>query len=105
MKDFFRATNRERSKPEPDTHYVICDARFFTCKARVVRALTDLPFVLQPYVWCELTSEFVAQPHPQLDRVETGSDTQFGNVLRRSEERRVGNECVSTCRSRWSLYH
>src|SRR3546814_14819130 len=23
----------------------------------------------------------------------------------RSEERRVGKECVSTCRSRWSLYH
>src|SRR3546814_3649900 len=23
----------------------------------------------------------------------------------RSEERRVGNECVSTCRSRWPLYH
>src|SRR3546814_11316534 len=23
----------------------------------------------------------------------------------RSEERRVGNECVSTCRSRWSPYH
>src|SRR3546814_8187110 len=25
--------------------------------------------------------------------------------LRRSEERRVGKECVSTCRSRWSPYH
>src|SRR3546814_21163771 len=24
---------------------------------------------------------------------------------KRSEERRVGKECVSTCRSRWSLYH
>src|SRR3546814_9445297 len=24
---------------------------------------------------------------------------------RRSEERRVGNACVSTCRSRWSPYH
>src|SRR3546814_12927532 len=24
---------------------------------------------------------------------------------RRSEERRVGNECVSKCRSRWSPYH
>src|SRR3546814_14276158 len=24
---------------------------------------------------------------------------------RRSEERREGNECVSTCRSRWSPYH
>src|SRR3546814_4534733 len=26
-------------------------------------------------------------------------------VLSRSEERRVGKECVSTCRSRWSPYH
>src|SRR3546814_5200601 len=28
-----------------------------------------------------------------------------GGVHRRSEERRVGKECVSTCRSRWSPYH
>src|SRR3546814_4298789 len=28
-----------------------------------------------------------------------------GLVLVRSEERRVGKECVSTCRSRWSPYH
>src|SRR3546814_3121593 len=27
------------------------------------------------------------------------------NVSLRSEERRVGKECVSTCRSRWSPYH
>src|SRR3546814_5337953 len=26
-------------------------------------------------------------------------------LLMRSEERRVGKECVSTCRSRWSPYH
>src|SRR3546814_15834270 len=26
-------------------------------------------------------------------------------ALIRSEERRVGKECVSTCRSRWSPYH
>src|SRR3546814_14924867 len=26
-------------------------------------------------------------------------------VLERSAERRVGKECVSTCRSRWSPYH
>src|SRR3546814_19041653 len=25
--------------------------------------------------------------------------------INRSEERRVGKECVSTCRSRWSPYH
>src|SRR3546814_5382954 len=27
------------------------------------------------------------------------------SVFKRSEERRVGKECVSTCRSRWSPYH
>src|SRR3546814_18022812 len=27
------------------------------------------------------------------------------DVEARSEERRVGKECVSTCRSRWSPYH
>src|SRR3546814_14323340 len=29
----------------------------------------------------------------------------LGFVWIRSEERRVGKECVSTCRSRWSPYH
>src|SRR3546814_11208109 len=33
-----------------------------------------------------------------------GGGLAFGG-LRRSEERRVGQECVSTCRSRWSPYH
>src|SRR3546814_14351567 len=31
-----------------------------------------------------------------------GAETE--GIGRRSEERRVGNECVSTCRSRWSPY-
>src|SRR3546814_12725314 len=34
--------------------------------------------------------------------VESMSCIPFGG---RSEERRVGKECVSTCRSRWSRYH
>src|SRR3546814_1536274 len=29
----------------------------------------------------------------------------FAPEVDRSEERRVGKECVSTCRSRWSPYH
>src|SRR3546814_17396956 len=32
------------------------------------------------------------------------ANTNFSSNIR-SEERRVGNECVSTCRSRWSPYH
>src|SRR3546814_19353123 len=35
--------------------------------------------------------------HLQDDEVLSGTG--------RSEERRVGKECVSTCRSRWSPYH
>src|SRR3546814_5004457 len=39
-----------------------------------------------------------------------GVDPEHGwkakyEILPRSEERRVGQECVSTCRSRWSPYH
>src|SRR3546814_16469193 len=32
-------------------------------------------------------------------------ETAVWEVADRSEERRVGKECVSTCRSRWSQYH
>src|SRR3546814_11694672 len=36
-----------------------------------------------------------------------GTGASFGtrDSFRRSEERRVGEECVSTCRSRWSPYY
>src|SRR3546814_15585907 len=33
------------------------------------------------------------------------SDSWSAAQLLRSDERRVGKECVSTCRSRWSPYH
>src|SRR3546814_4101867 len=46
------------------------------------------------------------------DVMQAGIDWQWGHfgeytdtMDRRSEERRVGKECVSTCRSRWSPYH
>src|SRR3546814_12028005 len=34
----------------------------------------------------------------------TGAKHAGAVTFRRSEERRVGNECFSTCRSRWSPY-
>src|SRR3546814_6902131 len=40
-------------------------------------------------------------PAPQI----TPPDVIVEPVINRSEERRVGKECVSTCRSRWSPYH
>src|SRR3546814_16087995 len=36
---------------------------------------------------------------------EQNDSETFYAFTRRSEERRVGKECVSRCRSRWSPYH
>src|SRR3546814_19396055 len=45
---------------------------------------------------------FVHARQPALYPISTGSpQPRYG----RSEERRVGKECVSTCRSRWSPEH
>src|SRR3546814_8376385 len=46
--------------------------------------------------------------HPdELDLFDASiaENTRFSYPLERSEERRVGKECVSTCSSRWSPYH
>src|SRR3546814_10884166 len=40
-----------------------------------------------------------------IDEFEAVSGDLQDYLARRSEERRVGKECVSTCRSRWSPYH
>src|SRR3546814_6575622 len=37
--------------------------------------------------------------------VEAADGVAPEQEVKRSEERRVGKECVSTCRSRWSPYH
>src|SRR3546814_6450406 len=39
-----------------------------------------------------------------LEAVGQGELEEIATEIR-SEERRVGKECVSTCRSRWSPYH
>src|SRR3546814_14509195 len=43
--------------------------------------------------------------HCRLSSKECFAATTRVCVSVRSEERRVGKECVSTCRSRWSPYH
>src|SRR3546814_1611898 len=45
-------------------------------------------------------SRNAAQATTLLEAIE-----EFGFDACRSEERRVGKECVSTCRTRWSPYH
>ena len=52
--------------------------------------------VLKTFCWKDIDPEsFPLQILSQFDAI----------IHLRSEERRVGKECVSTCRSRWSPYH
>src|SRR3546814_13116542 len=50
-------------------------------------------------------------PTLRVVRMNSGAPTRASSaftvwlIADRSEERRVGKECVSTCRSRWSPYH
>src|SRR3546814_10610701 len=46
-----------------------------------------------------------ALPAVMWDGLDDGQTPAVLTVAGRSEERRVGKECVSTCRSRWSPYH
>ena len=63
-------------------------------------AIGDAVFeVSQPRVPCATFQRWTGEPH-WVKRF-----TQRADVGARSEERRVGKECVTTCRSRWSPYH
>src|SRR3546814_20209252 len=47
----------------------------------------------------------IAMTLPLLRLAEIPDTAARENAERRSEESRVGKECVRTCRSRWSTYH
>src|SRR3546814_10790214 len=62
----------------------------------------------------DLGSQFVFSQHCKAARKNGLSEEKIAAIPNwsvadcyspRSEERRVGKECVSTCRSRWSPYH
>src|SRR3546814_11838205 len=53
----------------------------------------------------ELLAEALIAPTGNVKDATLKSRAQKYRLGLRSEERRVGKECVSTCRSRWSPYH
>src|SRR3546814_16656646 len=54
--------------------------------------------------WGLATEDEGRRPETTMEGLAT-LKTPFRPHGRRSEERRVGKECVSTCRFRWSPYH
>src|SRR3546814_13149913 len=75
----------------------------------VPRALVHRLFLTPDQIGgCRVALDLLDQQWPR-ERVQL-LDAHDGDVvdtalLRRSEERRAGKECVSTCRSRWSPDH
>src|SRR3546814_11767268 len=56
-----------------------------------------------PAIWADLNAAGMVSGHAYGKALRTVK-TCVGSEWCRSEERRVGKECVSTCRSRWSPY-
>src|SRR3546814_16886572 len=54
--------------------------------------------------WVETARELLSELS-ETDRNKVFYQNAIAFYRTRSEERRVGKECVSTCRSRWSPYH
>src|SRR3546814_5282858 len=66
---------------------------------------SDLPWPVFGYHW-NGAAGWAAAKRSRLGSEKLRSSTPMCSMMgQRSEERRVGKECVSTCRSRWSPYH
>src|SRR3546814_16452028 len=66
--------------------------------SRVTRRIRLMPFTLKE------TADFLKAKKVNLDYYQILQLYMIMGGIR-SEERRVGQECVSTCRSRWRTYH
>src|SRR3546814_7518784 len=84
---------------------------FFSSRRRHTRCalVTGVQTCALPISFANVTSGGVAR-FGNWETIDAGNDTELtfdGNLVLgdaasgRSEERRVGKECVSTCRSRW----
>src|SRR3546814_3586313 len=73
----------------------VCSSDLARCGAKRHAALS-----------CTASSEGKSQRMAQTRIIKKYPNRRlYDTDISRSEERRVGTECVSTCRSRWSPYH
>ena len=88
----------------------------YTLKKHIVKFLTFwiFPEILRKYAARRLRWHFGigAKPETLAERLNyqrhikrARKEAATKNIFARSEERRVGKECASMCRSRWSPYH
>src|SRR3546814_15572721 len=72
----------------------------------VAQALTNQKLVLEQITALNATTATIIDSTGEMLKNQTSRiHEQAASRTIRSEERRVGKECVSTCSSRWSTYH
>src|SRR3546814_19891508 len=71
---------------------------------RILALLDRLDLVPQRFAVVQTLGRVLGQHHFGMDDARLAGEIMIPPEPR-SEERRVGKECVSTCRSRWSPYH
>src|SRR3546814_11397957 len=74
-------------------------------KVEAKPASSGAPIVDNKAAYATKKVELVEPKHSESETSQKESKKVETKAKQRSEERRVGKECVSTCRSRWSPYH
>src|SRR3546814_1167998 len=88
-------------------YYVFLCVFFFSSRRRHTRCalVTGVQTCALP-IFRDRSSPVPPRAFARSGSMDLGSSCSCRSpTLARSEERRVGKECVSTCRSRWSPYH
>src|SRR3546814_15264932 len=94
----FQYRNEGYCVPDTEDYLIFCPDDVDLSRSPLRRGVNEPTFVLGAF-------------NPGLARLPSGNLLLMVRVAEalqnavRSEERRVGKECVSTCRSRWSPYH
>src|SRR3546814_13931129 len=84
--------------PFPDNVMAWIGVRVEQCLGLMDALEIDSAHIVGNSMGGALTLQLLSETPERFDKV-----ILMGSI--RSEERRVGKECVSTCRSRWSPYH
>src|SRR3546814_6329015 len=99
---FFFSSRRRHTRCALVTGVQTCALPIWWGENRLRHIAADLALVDIPGRYNLYIGRTVA---PHLPMTETSEIVRSVCIIMRSEERRVGKECVSTCRSRWSPYH
>src|SRR3546814_6596834 len=86
-----------------DCYYFFFSSRRRHTRCALVTGVQTCALPICQHAWDERGDEKIDQRYIGDDRIDDEDAARRNED--RSEERRVGKECVSTCRSRWSPYH